>query len=58
MSEFILLVSSFAASVTLYVQVRFYKKIVLVQGPRPTFSPLPASLYKSNGNSLGYDCNE
>ena len=30
MSEFNLLVSSFAASVTLYVQVRFYKKIFLV----------------------------
>ena len=26
MSEFVLLVSSFVASVTLYVQVRFYKK--------------------------------
>ena len=30
MSEFVLLVSSFVASVTLNVQVRFYKKIVLV----------------------------
>ena len=30
MSEFVLLVSNFVASVTLYVQVRFYKKIVLV----------------------------